>query len=373
VDEERFDARNNAAGAVQGDLFQSARAAGYRQLLTEKNRLIRDYRGASELAKDHLDLQVLRKNIEAHKAQAYATLNEILLNEFQRLKIQYEQAQPNGKPKKRPLNLEDITELQPFHWGYEFDEVIETRGGFDVIITNPPWEIFKPQAKEFFADYSDVVTKNKMDIKMFEKEQAKLLEDPEIKAAWLEYLSRFPYVNAYFRSATQYENQASVTEGKRTSIDLNLYKLFTEQCFNLLRFGGLCGIVIPSSLYTDLGSKQLREMLFNQNHITGLFAFENRKEIFEGVHRSFKFVVLTFEKGNHTNQFPVAFMRHDVQELENFPGEGSLRLSVDLIRSLSPDSLSIMEFNNELDIQIAKQMLKFPLLAGCRRDKKSYE
>ncbi len=54
VDEERFDARNNTAGPVQGDLFQSARAAGYRQLLTEKNRLIRDYRGASELAKDQL-------------------------------------------------------------------------------------------------------------------------------------------------------------------------------------------------------------------------------------------------------------------------------------------------------------------------------
>ncbi|WP_193199722.1 hypothetical protein [Nostoc sp. MG11] len=40
--------------------------------------------------------------------------------------------------------------------------------------------------------------------------------------------------------------------------------------FNLLRPGGECGIVIPSGIYTDLGTKQLREMLFNQTKITGL-------------------------------------------------------------------------------------------------------
>jgi hypothetical protein len=242
----------------------------YRQLLDEKNRLIRNYRYASDTAKDQIDLQTLRANIEKHQKDAYNTLNAILLDDFQDLKIQYEQAQPSSKPKKRPLNIADITGLQPFHWGYEFDEVMEMHGGFDVIITNPPWETFKPQGKEFFAEYSDIVTKKKMDIKAFEKEQKKLLEDPEIRKAWLEYLSRFPHVNAFFRSAPQYENQISVIDGKKPSVDLNLYKLFTEQCFRLLGNGGQCGIVIPSSIYTDLGSKQLRELLFGQTYITGL-------------------------------------------------------------------------------------------------------
>lgn len=115
--------------------------------------------------------------------------------------------------------------MLPFHWGYHFDKVF-ARGGFDAIIANPPWEIFKPQAKEFFAKHSDLVTKNKMDIKTFEKEQKKLLQDPEIAQAWNEYQSQFPHVSAYFRSSEDYINQISIVNGKKAGTDINLYKLF---------------------------------------------------------------------------------------------------------------------------------------------------
>jgi len=120
--------------------------------------------------------------------------------------------------------------------------------------------------------------------------------------------------------------------------------------------------VIPSGIYTDLGTKQLREMLFSQTKVTGLFCLENRKTIFEGVHKSFKIVVLTFEKDGITTEFPSAFMRLDVDELQRFPSADSLQINVELVRKLSPDSLSVMEFKNEGDIRIAEKMLQFPLL-----------
>ncbi len=358
VDEDEYNRRH-----PQISMFQPS----YHQVLEEKNRLLASYRGTTDLLRGApVDLQVLRDDIQAHRETANATLNDILRDEFARLGIRYEQATwdaktgQEGKPARRTLTTRDVTALHPFHWGYEFDQVF-TRGGFDAIITNPPWETFKPNGKEFFAEHSELVTKKKMRIEEFEAEQAKLLQDPEIRASWLEYLSRYPHVNKFFRSAPQFANQTAVVSDV-TRIDLNLYKLFLEQCYNLLRPGGQCGIVIPSGIYTDLGAKQLREMLFSTTHITGLFGFENRKEIFEGVHRSYKFVVLTFEKGGHTDIFPAAFMRLDVPELEQFPQQGGLPISVDLIRRLSPDSLSITEFKGALDIQIAEKMLKFPLL-----------
>jgi hypothetical protein len=120
---------------------------------------------------------------------------------------------------------------------------------------------------------------------------------------------------------------------------------------------------VPSGIYTDLGTKQLREMLLDETGITGLFGFENRKAIFEGVHRSFKFVVLTFKKGGPTEEFPAAFMRHEVTELGNFPQEGALCISPALIRRISPKSLSITEFKVQEDLDIAKELQTFPLLA----------
>jgi hypothetical protein len=345
----------------QQELFNKT----YNQLLEEKNKLIKQYRDSNC---DSKNLEGLREKINAKRKDAKSNLDAILWEEFKYLKIKYEEAKLTGKSKKCSLELKRIKDLKAFHWGYEFDEILQNhknhnlQSGFDAIITNPPWEIFKPQAKEFFAQHNELVTKNKMDIKAFEKEQKKLLQNPEIAEAWLEYQNQYPYVSAYYRSSEEYKNQISVVNGKKAGTDINLYKLFLERCFNLLRTGGECGIVIPSGIYTDLGSKQLREMLFSQSKVTGLFCLENREAIFEGVDSRFKIVVLSFEKGGVTTEFPSAFMRLDVQELERFPNQDSLPISVDMVRRLSPDSLSVMEFKNEVDVRIAEKMLKFPLL-----------
>lgn len=274
---------------------------GYQRVLADKNRLVDSYRHASSYTDD---LTALRQDIEEHKSEARASLDDILLQDFQELGIKYEQATSSGKATKRALTLTDIDNLTPFHWGYEFDQILQERGGFDAIITNPPWEILKPQGKEFFRRYSNLVTKKKMTIKEFEEKQDELLRDPEVQAAWLDYLSRFPYVSAYYRSTPQYANQISLVNGKKAGTDINLYKLFAEQCYNLLRSGGYCGIVVPSGIYSDLGTKQLRELLFDRTEVTGLFCFENRKGIFEDVDSRFKFVVLTFEKGGRRSSSP---------------------------------------------------------------------
>lgn len=341
----------------------------FSRLLEEKNRKLAIYRNTSQLVGQNMDLRRLRDDIDDSMKQAGEIMNQLLQDSFAEYGIKFEQAVWDkakatvGKPAKRNVTVADVTALHPFHWGYVFDEIMQKRGGFDIIITNPPWEIVKPQAKEFFDEHSEFgISKNKMTIKEFEKEQEKLLKDGEIRAAWLEYLSRFPHLSAWFRAAPQFRHQSAIVGGKKTGSDINLYKLFTEQCANLLREGGDCGIVIPSGIYTDLGAKGLRDMLFDENRVTGLFCFENRKEIFEGVHRSFKFIVLTFEKGGSTEHFPTAFMRLDVAELERFPMEGALDLQVELIRRLSPDSHSLMEFKSDMELKFAAKISKHPVL-----------
>jgi hypothetical protein len=323
----------------------------------------------------------LREKIEAANRAARSILNELLLKEFQGLAIKYEQATwdkskgKEGNAEKRNLRLSDIENLQPFHWAYEFDEIIVNRGGFDAIITNPPWEIFKPNSKEFFQKFSDVVTKKKMRIEDFEEAKDDLLADADIRAAWLEYLSSFPYLSEWYRSAPQFQNQIGKVNGKKVGSDLNLYKLFLEQTSHLIRQDGRCGIVIPSGIYTDLGAMQLRVMLFEQNRITSLFGLSNEKFLFESVHHAFKIVILTYLRGGKTDRFQAAFRinpREAVRASELYSifheCDLQIQLNVDLIKKLSPGSLSIMEFKGPLDIQIAKKMSRFPLLGEQMKD-----
>lgn len=357
VDDADFEKRT-----AQGHFFQRS----YREILAEKNRLIDVYRHTSTYAQD---LTALRNDIQQKKDEALTTLNEILLSEFKTLGIKYEQAtwdQKNGeegKAQKRSLTAKDIERLQPFHWGYEFDKVLNERGGFDAIITNPPWEVFQTNEKEFFQRYASTIKKKSLRIEDWEAQRSKLMKDKELCQDWLDYASLFPHQWSWFKAAQQYKNQTSKVNGRAVGNKPNLYGLFTEQCFNLLRKGGLAGIVIPSGIYTDLGTKQLREMLFSETRVTGLFGFENRKVIFENVHRSFKFVVLTFQRGMSTQGFPAAFMRLDVEELQLFPQRGAIKISVDLVRKLSPDSLSVPEFKSETDLTIASKLQGFPFLA----------
>lgn len=247
----------------QGDLFRKS----YREVLAEKNRLIDDYRHTASYAPD---LRALRDNIEKKKSEARDTLDEILIDDFISLGIKFEEAvwdaakNKEGKPKKRNLTIKDIKDLTPFHWGYEFDEIINKRSGFDAIITNPPWEIFKPQAKEFFAEHSELVTKNKMTIKEFEKEQVKLMRNTEIQDAWIEYQSRFPYVSQYFRSANQYKNQISVINGKKASTDKFPAAFMRHEVSELERFPKEGAIDIPVELIRRTSPDLLSIMEFSK-------------------------------------------------------------------------------------------------------------
>ena len=369
VEDEDFERRQ---GGGQSHLFRRT----FRQVLNEKNQLIEAYRHFSGSTSR---LAEVRDEIDREKGEAIATLNEILLSEFK--DIRFEQAtwdrqkSKPGKPVRRPVSFRDVSALRPLHWGYEFDEILGNAGGFDVVLTNPPWEVFKPQAKEFFAEHSNLVTTNKMTIEEFKKEQVKLLRNREVREAWLDYQCRFPHVSLYYRGHPLYGNQVAIVNGKKVGSDLNLYKLFLERCFQLLGPQGRCGILLPTSFYYDLGAKGLREMLFSQAKVDALFGLSNEKFLFEGVHHSFRLCILAFKKGMPTESFEAAFRINPreaigAKHLESFLADRSehIPLSWELVRRLSPDSYSIIEFKTAMDAQIAEKLAKFPLLGEVKMD-----
>lgn len=69
----------------------------------------------------------------------------------------------------------DLDRVRPFHWAVEFPEVfLDSDGqpldnpGFHVIIGNPPWEIVKPDLREFYAQF-DPDIESRMNRRQVEK------------------------------------------------------------------------------------------------------------------------------------------------------------------------------------------------------------
>jgi hypothetical protein len=347
----------------QGDLF----AKSYRDLVDEKNRMVAKFRDTDDFDPG---LTRLRERIEETETSARVRLNELLREDFKALGIGFEEmtwdssTNDVGKPKKRTLRADDIQALEPFHWDYEMDEVLRARGGFDVILTNPPWDVYEAEDRHFIAERMDIGLMRNLPPEQFHAKRAEFLASKKNRKAYLEYLSEFPLSSAWFRNADEYEHQRASVDGKRAGGKLNLYKLFVERCYRLLRHGGHFGLVLPSGIYNDVGAKALRQLLFERCKVQQLFGFSNERYLFEGVHHSFKICLLVGQKGGKTREFEAAFRINPreaigAKNIATFlrDPDQHVTLTPELIAQTSPDSLSITEFHDDVDIALCKKLL----------------
>lgn len=250
--------------------------------------------------------------------------------------------------------------LHPFHWLMEFSEIFETCG-FPLVVGNPPWDIVKPIEKEFFSKYDPQLTKygvNKKDAKIIIN---RLLKNPKIACEWYNYKILKILEGTYYSKSGDYKFQSDIVNGRTVSGDPNLYKLFIERFYQLESENGYSGIVTPSGFYTDAGSKGLRKLMFDNTTVKEMYCFENRKGIFDSIHKSFKFIILLSKKTSDTQKFKAAFMLHEVSVLKNIDTI-SLEIPWNLIKRLSAESYSVIEFKNRADLAIVEKMYKIPTL-----------
>ena len=233
-------------------------------------------------------------------------------------------------------------------------------GGFDVIVTNPPWEKWKPNSKEFFEPYYQGF--KSLPAQKAKAKIAELLKNPHIKGKWLQYNNHYEILSEIFRDEKNFKFQSADVDGRMVSGDLDLYKLFTEKVYTLLKAGGVSGMVMPSGIYTDLGAKGLRTMLFDKCKIESLYGFENRRPvIFPAVDSRYKPIVIVFKKGSKTLSFSAGFYIHGEEGMKKAL-KSPTNISVEFIKKANPLSWNIIEIKTPLDYSIVSKMLKYPHL-----------
>jgi hypothetical protein len=165
--------------------------------------------------------------------------------------------------------LEIARKYQFFHWELEFPDAFKKNNkGFDLIIMNPPWEVYKPEDDDFFSVYYPRFRRIKSKPEK-KKVMKRLLRKTEIATAYQEYTERINDKMKFFKT----EHYSKQGRG-----DKNLWKLFLERVINLVSDEGSYGLVIPSGIVTDLGTKQLRETLLS-NRIRSMFEFGKRQKL----------------------------------------------------------------------------------------------
>jgi Alw26I/Eco31I/Esp3I family type II restriction m6 adenine DNA methyltransferase len=177
-----------------------------------------------------------------------------------------------------------------------FDHAPANFGKYDVVVTNPPWEVIKPDRRE-----NSTLAPGKA------QEYLKWLRDQSRRLAEL-----YP-----------------VSGGGRkfSGWGVNLARCGTEAALRLTASTGICGIVSPASLWADQVSGSFREWICLEHFIHDLAFFPAEARLFDGVDqpsitmvvspgkpKTLEFSATVYDrKRNPVRQFPMIL---DIEELQ---------------------------------------------------------
>ena len=244
-----------------------------------------------------------------------------------------------------------------FHWHLAFPEVFRVpgegeaadnedtgwRGGFDVVLGNPPWEVSQVSEKEFFGARSPSIAvlagaRRKAAIAKLEA------DDPALWQTYQETLRHYASKNHFTRNSERY---SLTTRGK-----LNSYALFSEAFRELKANSGRAGIIIPTGIATDDTNKLFFNAIVSGRELSSLFDFENRDGIFPGVHRSYKFSLVTL--GGNIQETTFVFYASQPEQLRDT--RRRFTLSPEDIARFNPNTRTSPTFRSQADAKLTRKI-----------------
>ena len=238
-----------------------------------------------------------------------------------------------------------------FHWPLAFPEVIVGKGGFDVVLGNPPWDAMSPDAKEFFAVYDPDV--RFMAPNDQEARYTELKQDVSIAQAWAKYQDDLYRAAHFMRKSGRFTLFAEGNLGKG---DFNVYRMFTELAFKGVKSGGVAAQIIPEGFYNGANAAALRSHIYQKMHLHALITFENTRQVWFDIDSRQKFCLYAATRGGTTSEIPAAFKINSESKLAALDGTFPFKIPLSLIRELSPAALAVPEFADPRDVSIARKL-----------------
>jgi len=171
------------------------------------------------------------------------------------------------------------------HWELEFADLFAERGGFDLVLGNPPWIKVEWSEGGVLGDVNPRFVFDKLSASKLNKLRDDALERyPALRADYL----------AEFEEADGMQNflNATVNYPVLRGVQTNLYKCFLPQAWMIGNAGGASGFLHPEGNYDDPKGGAFRAAIYPR--LRHHFQFDNELRLFPDVHHCTKFSVNSY-------------------------------------------------------------------------------
>lgn len=163
-----------------------------------------------------------------------------------------------------------------FHWDLEFCDLFAERGGFDLMLGNPPWLKVEWQEAGVLGDYEPEFVLRKLSASKLATLRIDTFNAiPALEAAWRSEYEGCEGMQNFLNAQQNYP----VLRGVQT----NLYKCFLPQAWRLGSQNGVAGFLHPEGIYDDPKGGQLRASVYPR--LRAHFQFQNQHMLFPIGHR----------------------------------------------------------------------------------------
>ncbi|EBS3866975.1 hypothetical protein DJ269_25135 [Salmonella enterica subsp. enterica serovar Kimberley] len=164
-----------------------------------------------------------------------------------------------------------------FHWDLEFCDLFAERGGFDLMLGNPPWLKVEWQEAGVLGDYEPEFVLRKLSASKLAMLRADTFNAiPALEDAWRSEYEGCEGIQNFLNAQQNYP----VLRGVQT----NLYKCFLPQAWRLGTQKGVAGFLHPEGIYDDPKGGQLRASVYPR--LRAHFQFQNQHMLFPIAHRA---------------------------------------------------------------------------------------
>lgn len=158
-----------------------------------------------------------------------------------------------------------------FHWDLEFSDLFAERGGFDLMLGNPPWLKVEWQEAGVLGDYEPEFVLRKLSAsKLVMLREQTFNHIPALEDAWRSEYEGCEGMQNFLNAQQNYP----VLVGQKA----NLYKCFLPQAWRLGAEKGVAGFLHPEGIYDDPKGGPLRAAVYPR--LRAHFQFQNETALF---------------------------------------------------------------------------------------------